>query len=79
LHVVKYVLLRILLRGNFDRYPLNAYIVRDKMCVNSSLKNLIFLYVCSAHKQQHAAIGPVYWKEMQCDRCVQNIESLFLF
>lgn len=75
---VKYVSQRILLRGNFDRYPLNAYIIPDKMCVNSSAKYVIS-FVCSSHKQQHGAIGPAYCKEMQCDRCVQNIESSFLY
>jgi hypothetical protein len=34
----KCVPLRILLRGNFDRYPLNTYIIPDKMCVNISAK-----------------------------------------
>lgn len=75
---MKYVSLRILLRGNFDRYPLNIYIIPDKMCVNIPAKNVRFpLYICSVCKQQHAAV--VYCKEMQCDACVQNIVSSFLF
>jgi hypothetical protein len=50
------------------------------MCVNIPAKNVRFpLYICSAHKQHRAAIGPVYCKEMQCDACLQNIISSFLF
>lgn len=50
------------------------------MCVYISAKNLRFpLYVCSAHQQQHAALGPIFCTEIQCDRCVQYIVSYFCF